>query len=214
MVPARTRGHWWRVALGVLGVPAASFAAALMLAVRVDDRSMNPNLGPNSRVLTVPGSGGRAERLDAVALRAPGQDTTTIRRVIGLPGDRVEITSDPRDPYHPTAGEPFVLLVQPGGSGQWFRVDLPTGRGQDRPASPCCSADGRGQPTAAAPLVPPGKLFVIGDYSEVAEDSRAYGWVDEAAVTGRVGWAVLPLLDNGPLPYDADLVAVDPPPGS
>ncbi|MFJ5921544.1 signal peptidase I [Kitasatospora sp. NPDC092948] len=203
-VEQRAGRPWRRIVLATLGAllvtALVAAVAAAALAVRVDGHSMEPTLVNGQRLLAVPGTAGRAERLDVVLLRTPGRDTTMVKRVIGLPGDRVEILARPDDP--------FVVLVQPGGSGQWYRVDLPTGRDQDRHASPCCAADGRKQSVAAAQLVPPGKLFFLGDNSDHSDDARSFGWGDLASVTGRVGWSVLPLSRIGALSYRAEMTPV------
>ncbi|GAA1983478.1 signal peptidase I [Kitasatospora viridis] len=192
------------VALGVsVGLCAALAVAVAALAVRVDGHSMQPTLANGQRLLTVPGTGGTARRFDVVLLRAPGRDTTIVKRVIGLPGDRVEIDSTPQDP--------FTVLVQPGGSGQWYRVDQSTWPGQAHRSSNCCQPDGRRDATAHAQAVPPGKLFFLGDNPDGSDDARSYGWGDLATVSGRIGLRVWPLGAFGPLPTGPTLSPVPAP---
>ncbi|MFJ1751635.1 signal peptidase I [Kitasatospora sp. NPDC088134] len=203
--PSRSR---WRIAgAGAAVLLAAALVAGVAvaaLAVRVDGHSMQPTLADGQRLLTAPGSGGRAERFDVVLLRTPGRQTTMVKRVIGLPGDRVEILAPPD-------GTAPAVLVQPGGTGQWYRVDLPAWHGQNRHATPCCAADGRKQPAGAPQLVPPDRLFVLGDNPDGSDDSRTYGWGDLSTVSGRVLWRVWPPAALGPLDGTATLVPTQAP---
>jgi signal peptidase I len=118
----RPVGRRWPRALAavlavLLGLAVVAVVAVATLGVRVEGHSMQPTLLNGQRLLTAPGSGGTAHRFDVVLLRTPGRDSTIVKRVIALPGDRVAITSDPQDPY--------VVLVQPGGAGAWYRVEFP-----------------------------------------------------------------------------------------
>ncbi|MGW4650507.1 signal peptidase I [Kitasatospora sp. NPDC004289] len=173
------------VLVGLLVAWVLAAVAVAALAVRVDGSSMRPTLADGQRLLTVPGSDGTdVHRLDVVLLKRPGRDEVIVKRVIGLPGDRVEISSTPQDP--------FAVLVQPGGSGPWFRVGLPAWTAQAHRTVSCCTPDGTRTAGPAAQTVPPGRLFFLGDNPDGSEDSRAFGWGDLATVSGRVGLRVWP----------------------
>ncbi|MFI5530387.1 signal peptidase I [Kitasatospora sp. NPDC051853] len=208
--PARPRGRTARVLSGLLAgllvlcVLAAVAVAAL--AVRVDGSSMRPTLADGQRLLTVPGTDGASvRRLDVVLLKRPGRDEVIVKRVIGLPGDRVEIVSTPQ--------EPFAVLVQPGGSGPWFRADLPAWRDQAHRTVSCCTPEGGRTAAPTAQTVPPGRLFFLGDNPDGSEDSRAFGWGDLATVSGRVGLRVWPPAAFGTVDAAPTLTEVPAPTG-
>jgi len=176
----------------VLTVGGVGLIAALLIAVgfgfaaskRVNGSGMRPRLHGGDRVLidTSAYHGRSPGRFDVAGLHAPGVHGVTILRVIGLPGDRVQIRS--------VGGQPQILL-QPGGRGTWQIVTQH--RYVDWGTSPagCCAPNGTA--TAADPqTVPAGKYFVLGDDPTASDDSRKFGFVDRSAITGRVSFRVWP----------------------
>ncbi len=129
---------------------------------QVEQGSMEDTLLPNQYVLVdklTPHFDAYA-RGDIVIFTPPGTSagaTPYIKRVIGLPGDRIEI----RDGHTFVNGhellEPYVY---PGETTEPLT-------GQD------------------AWTVPAGSLFVMGDHRPVSVDSREFGPVPEANVIGR-----------------------------
>jgi signal peptidase I len=127
---------------------------------RVDGPSMAPTLRDGDVVLVV--HAGLVARLDAldrgdlVALADPGGGGRIVKRVVGLPGDTVEI-------------QDAVLSVD--------------GREVVEPYVDRARIDGvfYGPVT-----VPPGELLVLGDNRAASVDSRDFGPVPVGSVTGRV----------------------------
>lgn len=85
-----------------------------------------------------------------------------IKRVIGLPGDQVELRDGKvyvngvalDEPYiFKDNGVPVTTEPSSGGPSQW--------------------------------LVPPGELFVMGDHRDNSEDSRTFGPIETSSVIGR-----------------------------
>jgi signal peptidase I len=106
-------------------------------------------------------------------LEAGPNPSPFIKRVIGLPGDRIEL----RD------GAVFV---------NGTRLDEPY----------AYAHGGVTQPTAARAgvsqwLVPSGQLFVMGDHREVSEDSRVFGPIDTSRVIGRAWLRYWPISSFG-----------------
>ncbi|MFE6715425.1 signal peptidase I [Streptomyces sp. NPDC057695] len=182
-----------RVAAVVLGVCVVlclvAVVAVTSLGVRVDGTSMAPTLHPGDRVLATPGSAAAARRFDVVLLRATGRDALLVKRVIGLPGDRVAIVSTPE--------EPFQVLLQEAGTGPVRRVVAPQWAAQARRTGACCGPDGTGSGRTALRTVPEGSFFYLGDNPDLSDDSRTYGWGEIARIEGRVGVRAFPVSASG-----------------
>ncbi|MFJ7960708.1 signal peptidase I [Streptomyces sp. NPDC096319] len=159
--------------------------AVTALGVRVDGTSMAPTLHQGDRILVAPGSAGRAHRFDVVLLRATGRDALLVKRVIGLPGDRVAIVSTPE--------EPFQVLLQERGEGPVRRVVAPQWAAQVHRTGACCGPDGTRSARPELRTVPEGAFFYLGDNPDLSDDSRAYGWGALVRIEGRVGARAYPV---------------------
>ncbi|MEU3427533.1 signal peptidase I [Streptomyces gardneri] len=159
--------------------------AVTSLSVRVDGTSMTPTLQEGDRVLVVPSSAGEARRFDVVLLRATGRDALLVKRVIGLPGDRVAIASTPE--------RPFEVLLQERGQGPVHRVVAPQWTTQAHRTGACCAPDGTRSARPELRTVPEGAFFYLGDNPDLSDDSRAYGWGRLGRVEGRVGLRAFPV---------------------
>lgn len=107
-------------------------------------------------------------RGDVVVFNPPASWTTDptpfIKRVIGLPGDTVEVKAD---------GLVYVNGVALDEASYTYR-----------------NSAGVNEPTTASSalqrwVVPAGQLFVMGDHRHVSEDSRVFGPIDISNVIGR-----------------------------
>jgi signal peptidase I len=86
-----------------------------------------------------------------------------IKRVVGLPGDRVEIDRG-------------TVLV----NGRVLREDY-------------IQPDYRDEQSWGPGVVPANKYFVLGDHRSSSSDSRAWGFVDEQAIYGKAVFVYWPL---------------------
>lgn len=75
----------------LLGVAVLAAAGLLFQPVRVTGRSMLPALGEHEVRLTLPRWLGAPARDDLVLFREPDTDTVAVKRVAGLPGERVQL---------------------------------------------------------------------------------------------------------------------------
>jgi signal peptidase I len=180
-----------KVVLKVAGISLAVLGGVLLVAVfalvalsrPVEGHSMEPTLHNGDRLFVTPGTGGQVHRFDVVLLNE--RDNTIVKRVIGLPGDRVAIEATSTDPY--------VVLLQEGGAGPWYQVREPAWAGRVQTLSYCCGPDGTISPKPEAQTVPAGKFFYLGDNPDVSEDARKFGWGTVSDVAGRVGLRTWPL---------------------
>lgn len=191
----------WRPYLLTLGaaVLAALFVRHLVLtAYKVPTGSMQPALKPgdfifSSRLsygLRVPGSktaffATLPERGDIVVFSYPNQpETNYVKRVIALPGDRLQIINnrlhlngaplkyeavDGRAGDNPDA-EGFEMARETDGAGAGWVVILEKGA-KDRDFGPL--------------VVPPGEVFLLGDNRDTSDDSRYWGTVPVSQISGQ-----------------------------
>jgi signal peptidase I len=154
-------------------IPLLLLDAALNSAVRstvhafkVPSASMQPTLEPGDHLLVDETAYWDADpqRFDVVVFSAPG-DNLYIKRVIGLPGERVEI----RERAVFIDGKP---LREPHAAAS---------PESDEPAAPNDNRD-----NMPAMVVPEGEYFVLGDARDRSHDSRFTGTIAREAIEGRV----------------------------
>lgn len=142
--------------------------------VKVEGTSMTPGLDDQERIFinkfTYRFGLGNIERGDTVVFRAPvDPDKEYIKRVIGLPGDRVRIEH----------GQVYV-------NGQTL-------------VEPYIQDDYRDYSSMEEKVVPAGRYFVLGDHRNSSSDSRAWGWVPRDMIYGKAVFAYWPLAKMGRL---------------
>jgi signal peptidase I len=129
---------------------------------------------------------------DIAVFFSPKDETRLVKRVIGLPGDTIELRNNvllrngqPMEyelvPTHPFAGEiyedaqPEIARERPEGRSHWVMA-LPS-----RPAL-----------RSFAPVtVPEGQYFMMGDSRDNSFDSRFFGLVERKRIVGRTSRVIL-----------------------
>ena len=125
---------------------------------------------------------GEPQRGDIIVLEAPesNSDTDRIKRVIGLPGETVEVRKD---------GSEYSVHIWPAGTevtGEGLLLDEPY---VTHPGGAV------GQWT-----VPSGEYFVMGDNRRSSYDSRSWGTVPEDNIVGKAWLVFWPIGDWGTAP--------------
>ena len=145
--------------------------------VKVEGTSMEPALTNQERIFINKftywfGLGG-IERGDTVVFKYPYEPQKSyIKRVIGLPGDRIRIVAGQVYVNGRALAENYVPAE--------FRDSMswpPTGQGEapyDR-------------------VVPPSQYFVLGDHRSSSSDSRSWGWVPRENIYGKAVFIYWPL---------------------
>lgn len=163
--------------------------AALAFSVTVSGTSMEPTLRDGDRMFLEFWTHDEIERFDVVEADAPssvaGDGARILKRVIGMPGDRVSVTRDAQ------------VLVEPAGEEEIYVVD-----------NPAWSADSAVEQEWLT--VPAGAYWLLGDNWGGSTDSRSFGFIDAAAVHGRVVFRMLPFGRNGTIARDVRLALVEP----
>jgi signal peptidase I len=150
---------------------------------RVEGGSMQATLEPDQYVLVDKLTPRWAPyvRGDIVVLKPPPayqpDGTPFIKRVIGLPGDHVQLVNG-------------IVVVNGTALDEHY---LFSQNGIRQPTEPI-----RGGPSEWT--VPPGQLFVLGDHREHSSDSRVFGAVDLSNIVGRAWLRYWPIDTFGALP--------------
>ncbi len=143
--------------------------------VKVEGTSMMPSLLDQERIFInkfIYRFGlGEIERGDTVVFWFPGDPSKSyIKRVIGLPGDRIEVVD----------GTVWV-------NGQPLQEDYVPEQYRDHQSRPPM-------------VVPPGYYYVLGDHRSSSNDSRNWGPVAGDQIYGKAVFAYWPVDKIGPLP--------------
>jgi signal peptidase I len=140
--------------------------------VKVEGTSMMPSLQNDERIFInkfvyrfgISDIG----RGDTVVFLYPGDPTKSyIKRVIGIPGDVIEIDDGKVIVNNKPISEPYV------------------------------AEDNRDRIPMSRKIVPPDQYFVLGDHRSSSNDSRSWGWVPRQNIYGKAVFVYWPLEDLG-----------------
>ncbi|MHB8489977.1 MAG: signal peptidase I [Candidatus Dormibacteria bacterium] len=184
------RGSWVRDTVEVLLIAVILYIAIAfaLQTVRVDGESMVGTLQNQDLLLASKISydfGGNPQRGDIVILIPPADPSQDfIKRVIGLPGDVIEINGD----HNPTQ-----VLIKPGGKGPFQLLNEPYLPEAWTTLKYCCTASGM-ETSGPEPLtIPSGEYFVMGDNRNFSSDSRVFGLVPRKNILAKAILRIWPL---------------------
>jgi signal peptidase I len=188
--PKRWFQRWYGLLLYLLVVWATLpplvrvLSPSLLSLYRVASSSMRPTLYPEDRVVTTLITSD-LRRGDVVVTRNPLNDTLTIRRVVGLPGDTVELRN-------------FHALVN--------------GHEESPRVGPCATAmltlreywpdNLRFMADFGPVTMPDGQYALLGDCRDNAVDMRYAGFTPRADILKRVAWIYWSTGDDGKPRFD------------
>lgn len=211
------------LSVGLLALLVVVLRGTVFGIVHVPGQAMRPTLLPGDSVyvdrlaygLHVPFSQRTLVRWnlpargDVVLFRAPVDDALDLKRIVGLPGDRIAIgggsmaiNGEPVAAALQTDAELYATAErQPSTRGLFLErltrsgpahfVERPVTEGSVRPSLGALpSRDPRslshlGGPGTREFVVPPGRYFCLGDNRDEAPEHRSWGFVDEGRVLGR-----------------------------
>ncbi|EMN7732547.1 signal peptidase I [Bacillus cereus] len=116
------------------------------------------------------------QRFDIVVFDAPDANEYYIKRVIGLPGDSIEMKDE-------------VLYI----NGKEIEQPYLEGIKGDNNSSGMRTGDFTLQELTGETKVPEGSLFVLGDNRIISKDSRSFGFVSKESIIGEVKFQYYPL---------------------
>jgi signal peptidase I len=210
---ARQRLSWfwreWIRPLLAVAIVLGSFRSAVADWNDVPSGSMEPTILPGDRVfvnklaydLKVPftlwqvARWGDPRRGDVVVLWSPHDGQRLVKRVVGIPGDVIEV----RAHRLRVNGQPasYAALPAPQAAAQDLK-GLPLAdmaiEGVDGRRHAVMNAVDEGPGSEAGPVVvPPERYYLMGDHRDNSFDSRAWGFADRRVIVGRASTVVLSL---------------------
>ncbi|MFB6465255.1 signal peptidase I [Cytobacillus sp. Hz8] len=142
----------------------------------VDGESMKPTLEDGNK-LVVNKIGyhlGEFHRFDVIVFHANKKDDY-VKRIIGLPGDKIEYRKDQLYINGKEFAEPYLEKYRKDHRGGIITGDFTLNE------------------LTGSTVVPQGKLFVLGDNRLVSYDSRQFGFVNVDQIVGKVNLRYWPL---------------------
>jgi signal peptidase I len=142
----------------------------------VEGESMMPTLQDGNKLVVnkIGYQMGDLHRFDVIVFHA-NESEDYVKRVIGLPGDKVEYKDDILYINGKKQSEPYLDRYK-----QEFTGDKLTG-------------DFTLEELTGEKTVPEGKIFVLGDNRRSSMDSRYFGFIDEEQIVGKVNLRYWPL---------------------
>ena len=142
----------------------------------VSGASMYPTLNNGDRMIL--SKIGEINRFDVVVLKAPDENVEYIKRVIGMPGDTLEMKQG-------------VLYI----NGK--KIEQPFINTEALQKQTVFIDDFTLQTLTGETKIPEGKYFVMGDNRGVSKDSRMIGLIDRKAIEGKAVFTIWPMNQFG-----------------
>ena len=211
MVMLRTRlRHWWQKEIRswlILGLVIFSIRSSLADWSDVPTGSMKPTILEGDRVyvnklaydLKVPfttkhlAEWSNPHRGDIVVFFSPRDGTRLVKRVVGVPGDTVELRSNllvlngQAVEYKPIAQELLRDLAPTDRASQVYALEQLPGHRHSVAAIPAAPA----LRTFGPYVVPEGQYFMMGDNRDNSFDSRYFGPVPRKQIVGKAAAVAL-----------------------
>ncbi len=167
----------WVKSIGFALIVAFLCRQFLFAPTTVFGESMSPTFQDKDRVLLSKTTD--IQRFDMIVFDAPDADEFYIKRVIGLPGDSIEMKDD-------------VLFI----NGKAFTEPYLEGNKEDSYFDKL-TADFSLKEVTGESRVPKGSLFVLGDNRINSKDSRIFGFISNDSIVGEVKLRIYPFQEIG-----------------
>ena len=150
----------------------------IFLPTTVRGESMMPSLHDGNRVILSKIT--HIDRFDEVVFHATDSPDKYVKRVIGLPGDTIEMKDD-------------TLYINGKPYEEEYLDELRSSQDQDA----SFTEDFTLQEMTGKEKVPEGQMFVLGDNRPNSKDSRVFGFVPMERIVGEVKMRYWPMKDIG-----------------
>lgn len=171
----------------ILGIGLRTFVVSSFV---MSGQSMLPSIWPGDFILAAKWRTQSLRRGDVVALRCPhNNDEICLKRVIGLPGDRIEFL----DGRLKLNGE--LAFLQPVTE----QIVTETRAGESWLIWPKASTSDVSVPSPEPLVVPPQQVYVLNDKRDILDDSRSWGPIKSNLVEARAlrVWLSLDWFESG-----------------
>ena len=142
------------------------------------------------------------DRGDIVVLEPPqSPNRDFIKRVIGLPGETIEIDGRYVDPKNPSAPPRTAVKIKEVGQKNWQVLQEPYL--PDQKVDPwdemnnCCDSSGHATSVPTPLTIPKDQYFVMGDNRNRSSDSRSIGLIPRGNILGKAWIRIWPFSHFG-----------------
>lgn len=163
--------HWIKMMI-LCAVVAIILRAFIFIPMEVSGNSMAPTINEKDFIVTEDFS--KIKRFDVIVFTSP-DGNTYVKRVIGLPGDRVEYKKDQLLINGVKKDEPFLKNIKKKENEYVFTTDLDS------------------KELIGMTKIPKNQYFVLGDNRRLSKDSRSFGTISEQAILGKAKIVYYPL---------------------
>ncbi|KKB74183.1 MULTISPECIES: signal peptidase I [Bacillus] len=168
----------WIRTLLIAGAIVAACRYFLFTPSTVLGDSMYPTLQNGNMVMVSKIS--EINRFDKIIFHAPDADEDYVKRVIGLPGDSIEMKNDVLYVNGKAYDEPYLKQNKKELTGGKLLTD-----------------DFTLKELTGESKVPKDSLFVMGDNRQNSRDSRYFGFISKSSVVGKVEFRYFPFNEIG-----------------
>ena len=170
----------WIVAIGVALIILVVVINFVGKSYTIKGDSMDPTLKDGEHVIVnmIGYNLGGLEKGNVIVFHAD-ESSDYVKRVIGMPGDKVEYKKDQLYVNDKKVDEPYLDYNKKRKQVEYITANdldvssLPNSNGEEK--------------------IPKGKLLVLGDNREVSKDSRSFGLINEDQVVGKVSFKFWPI---------------------
>lgn len=170
----------WIVAIGVALIILVVVINFVGKSYTIKGDSMDPTLKDGEHVIVnmIGYNLGGLEKGNVIVFHAD-ESSDYVKRVIGMPGDKVEYKKDQLYVNDKKVDEPYLDYNKKRKQVEYITAN-------DLDVSSLSNSNGEEK-------IPKGKLLVLGDNREVSKDSRSFGLINEDQVVGKVSFRFWPI---------------------